>query len=131
MTNDHGPHVGEGRGDVSRPLSVADIPSAYAERIMGDAAQLGEERGERPEGVACVLRISELQGISSQVRQEVAVVVTGLEEALFETDGTDPENLETHVFGALGILKTNLARLKHLDAGLAEYPAGQDAEGVA
>ena len=63
----------------------------------------------------------ELQAIATQVRQELALAITGLEESLF-VEPNDYENLETHAFGTVSIMKTNLERLEQLEQALGELP---------
>ena len=78
-----------------------------------------------------MLRSIELQGVASQVRNETALVVTALREAVGVVP-CDYENLETHALAAIGILETNLARLGELEDALGnDFPMECDAEGAA
>lgn len=77
-----------------------------------------------------MLRSIELQSIATQVRQELALAITGLEESLYVVP-CDYENLETHAFGAVSVMKTNIERMKGLENALGEFPSPDDTEGVA
>lgn len=74
-----------------------------------------------------MLNSIDLQSMTTQARQEIALIVTGLEEAA-NIEPSDYDNLETHVFAALGILKTNIGRLEAIESALGERPRDYTAQ---
>lgn len=77
-----------------------------------------------------MLRSVELQSISGQVRQELTLTITALEEAAYFNMDRYEEQM-AHVFGAVSILKSNLARVEELDRALGECHCSIEGEGVA
>lgn len=76
------------------------------------------------------MRSCELQGIATSAHVELTLVVTALEEAAGVVP-SDYENLEAHVYGAVSVLKTSLARLEELENALGDCRCDYEAEGVA
>ena len=77
-----------------------------------------------------MLRSIGLQTIATTTRQEIALVITALYEAVNVTPN-DYENLETHVYAAISILESNSERLIKIERALGECHCSDDAEGVA
>ena len=78
-----------------------------------------------------MLRSIELQATATTARQEIALVISALYEAV-NIAPSDYDNLETHVYGAVSILEKNVGRLIELERALGnDFPLERDAEGVA